>query len=875
MDEAVSISRAQLEIMQGQYRAASAEIRNQVGLIVTAEKQAAESIASGHLNLAAIQQKTADVARSSLDSVINKQQALGVSVAEAKAAMDSEAAAANQAAAAVSNLGTAHSQTIPEIAAASAAIRVFEGAMPIRAVERFAVSTLGLGPILQAAFPVIGAIALSEMLVTMVEHGYKLYDRFINLREVINEVREVSEKMGDAFVTAYERVVHFQAEALRRSGQLVAAARLELSNLGSVPIKLPEIKVGDIFGGLRADFEKSSKAAKDATVAFSQVVPGDLASRIRFVKDAIHSLDDEYETAASIQTDVPMALDPKRLALQKTTYEGLLTLLEQYQERYSAEITDGHAKIVKAGEEEQRKLEEQARKAEASRRKHVEELRRVDEDALAGLRSDHEVSIQETISFWQRKLAEEAKVPDRVREIHRALGALYQQAFKEESRQNIERFNAGAQNAEDQGGLRTKLEYLEANLSRFKAIEAEYDRIQKEISVTRKAADREDAAELKKAVDEQYEIWLTGGKRSTAEIINFWTGAAAMYSNYAPLVAEATKRVADETKRLREEQTKLSELKIQGKGETRVAGLEQSKAQIQRTEQLSYDQSTQAQVAYLGRVREIDRQIIQEKVQTARAIADAETDPVKHQQALNKLAQLQAQANAKWYADTTAMLTKQQAQYRNFFNQISSGFGNMISGMLTGQRNWAQGLIGIETGMINSFSNMVAQRVTAWIAGTAVMQAAETAWHTILRALHIESAVEAKVVDVTTKESEIMSAAALAAANAYAATAIIPFVGPELAPAAAASAFAAVAAFSVPAAFETGGIVPNTGIAMVHQGEAVLPSKLTSLLMGAAGNTTNSLQIGDIHVHGGGSGAGQGVMEEIRKFARRNNMQMA
>ena len=65
---------------------------------------------------------------------------------------------------------------VPEIAAASGAIREFEGNLPIRAVERFLTSTLGLGPVLAAAFPVVGAIALAGV----VGEGVK---KLIEMRE--------------------------------------------------------------------------------------------------------------------------------------------------------------------------------------------------------------------------------------------------------------------------------------------------------------------------------------------------------------------------------------------------------------------------------------------------------------------------------------------------------------------------------------------------------------------------------------------------------------------------------------------------------------------------------------------------------------------
>jgi hypothetical protein len=66
----------------------------------------------------------------------------------------------------------------------------------------------------------------------------------------------------------------------------------------------------------------------------------------------------------------------------------------------------------------------------------------------------------------------------------------------------------------------------------------------------------------------------------------------------------------------------------------------------------------------------------------------------------------------------------------------------------------------------------------------------------------------------------------------------IPVVGPALAPAAAASTYAAEQAYAGLAAFETGGIVPGltgTGVPiMAHSGEAVLPQPLTAMLMDAA-----------------------------------------
>lgn len=66
--------------------------------------------------------------------------------------------------------------TTESIYATSGAIREFEGTLPIRAVERFLSETLGLGPVIQAAFPLIGAIAFAEMLNRVREGIQKIID---------------------------------------------------------------------------------------------------------------------------------------------------------------------------------------------------------------------------------------------------------------------------------------------------------------------------------------------------------------------------------------------------------------------------------------------------------------------------------------------------------------------------------------------------------------------------------------------------------------------------------------------------------------------------------------------------------------------------
>lgn len=84
--------------------------------------------------------------------------------------------------------------TVSNMAASSAAIRTLEGNVTnnLRAVERFMATTLGLGPVLQKAFPIVGAIAFAGMIGEM---GSKVYDFFKQMKEAPEKVRGAFEGM--------------------------------------------------------------------------------------------------------------------------------------------------------------------------------------------------------------------------------------------------------------------------------------------------------------------------------------------------------------------------------------------------------------------------------------------------------------------------------------------------------------------------------------------------------------------------------------------------------------------------------------------------------------------------------------------------------
>ena len=113
--------------------------------------------------------------------------------------------------------GAAAHGTVSEVAAASAAIRGLEGnfGTSVRAGERFLVTTLKLGPILQAAFPVFGALAMIGILDQLVEHINHVAEAFKAMTLEATEASRLAIIEGNKIIKA-QRESGFSASNVAR-----------------------------------------------------------------------------------------------------------------------------------------------------------------------------------------------------------------------------------------------------------------------------------------------------------------------------------------------------------------------------------------------------------------------------------------------------------------------------------------------------------------------------------------------------------------------------------------------------------------------------------------------------------------------------------
>jgi hypothetical protein len=103
---------------------------------------------------------------------------------------------------ATTQLSSATKKGVSDLQATSGTLRVLEGnfGTNIRAAENFIVKVLGLGPIMRAAFPIVGALALVGVLDILVEHIGKVADAFKRLSGEETNAELAAIRAGDKII---------------------------------------------------------------------------------------------------------------------------------------------------------------------------------------------------------------------------------------------------------------------------------------------------------------------------------------------------------------------------------------------------------------------------------------------------------------------------------------------------------------------------------------------------------------------------------------------------------------------------------------------------------------------------------------------------
>jgi hypothetical protein len=211
---------------------------------------------------------------------------------------------------------------------------------------------------------------------------------------------------------------------------------------------------------------------------------------------------------------------------------------------------------------------------------------------------------------------------------------------------------------------------------------------------------------------------------------------------------------------------------------------------------------------------------------------------------VNRLRTINAQNAAAMQKDTNAKADAIRAKWQSIFQPIVQSWTQSLQGMINGTTNLRKALLNIGNAIETEAIQWMTKVLTRFLVNEATKTAAVEAGATTRGGIEEAASVKSIALSAITSLKQIVHQAAVAAAGAYAAIARIPYVGPILAPAAAAAALYGVYSLGKSVLSAEGGLgeVPEDGtLISAHAREMVLPASLAvplrqMLLSGGAAN---------------------------------------
>ncbi len=338
-------------------------------------------------------------------------------------------------------------------------------------------------------------------------------------------------------------------------------------------------------------------------------------------------------------------------------------------------------------------------------------------------------------------------------------------------------------------------------------------------AITRKAAEVE-MAMVKQTFDvkvKALEAEAEQFKNNTGERLRIEQQIQGMYQAGTAQFEESRKRMVTIERQAAEQQKQIAQQVVDAKRQAALSAitLEEQAAQLDVELGLTSRAALlEQQAAFEQRRYEIAGQALQDRLQMF--AADPDRNPVEVQRVHNEIEALEQQHQLRLGQIRNQTVLEQTSNYRTMFGSLESSWGQLISKFLQGGLTFANFIKGATRSVAQAGIDMVSQMAAKWL----ITQLAQ------------------RVLGKVTKTGEVQGHAAVAGAAAVASTAAIPIVGPLLAPAAGAAAFATAMSFlpGVLASAAGGYDIPGTvnPLVQAHAKEMILPAKYADVIRGMA-----------------------------------------
>jgi hypothetical protein len=196
------------------------------------------------------------------------------------------------------------------------------------------------------------------------------------------------------------------------------------------------------------------------------------------------------------------------------------------------------------------------------------------------------------------------------------------------------------------------------------------------------------------------------------------------------------------------------------------------------------------------------------------ASLDPDMNPVEYAKIGQQIEELERQHQQKMGDIRSRQVLESSKNYTSMFSTLQSGFQSILTQFGKGTMTLGAMVRGLMTTVLDAVTGTLAKMAAEWLMRQ----------------------IQQRVLGKITALTQITDASAVSGANAFASTAAIPIIGPELAPAAAMAASAGAMGFASRLSAKSGFDVPAgiNPIMQIHEKEMVLPSAQADVIRGMA-----------------------------------------
>lgn len=337
-----------------------------------------------------------------------------------------------------------------------------------------------------------------------------------------------------------------------------------------------------------------------------------------------------------------------------------------------------------------------------------------------------------------------------------------------------------------------KLQHVEKGSKAYLAVLTEENKLRRKIA-------EEEQAKLKVDFETRLEAQKFNSEARVSMALQEADRIANVYGFESKQFAEAMKKVEEERQKHNERMRQLAQARTENDRENQLAMVALNEEFTRRAASIG----TISREQELQQLRMFEMQRYQIALKAAQDMARLEMDPVKKQEQLNRIEQLERQHNQRMaQMDTQAIQLKRQ-QWDNWFSGLTNGFNGAITGLINGTKTWGDAFKSILGSMQDFLIQTSINMAMKWVSDRLFELA----------------------FGKSTRSAEVMGASSVYAVNAMASVAAIPVTGWAMAPGVGASAFASGLSF-LPSAAQGWDRVPQDTLAAIHKDEMVMSAPL-------------------------------------------------